>query len=132
MDKKIFVTLVKKEAKKLRNLCTKVEKNKLDFYNLAPQRKRSCIYGQLTGNCFSRRANNLIVECCERIIIGKLNTKRFHINGKPKPYSGIKRIGNWSPIEAFIMYRKNTNNGNNKMLVSYLKGETKTLSFKPF
>ena len=123
--------LVIKEAKRLKKSATSEELQKLSFKQLDPGMSGDCVYGQITGNCFNKRAVELIQASCKRVYhrdpkgedeipIGKLN-------GSPKK---ADRNNYWSPIEAFIARDKNIDNGNNKRLIKFLKGKTKTLKFK--
>ena len=137
MDKKILVALVKKEAKKLKKKLTKKEVSRLDFDNMYPDSPTRCIYGQAVGNCTNFRAHTLINMCCEKVfvqprIMGTPLTE-CELNGKPDldPYTQ-QRDGHFSPIECFIYFMENRINGNNKILISYLKGDRKTLRFKKF
>lgn len=128
--KLLMQKLVKEEASNLLKYAKKKELNKLDFAQLDPASRSSCIYGQMCGNCDDSRAVKLIVKCASRVyeIIDNGNALRKNrINGKPE----IKNRENYfSPIEVFIYNKTNQNNGNNKMLVDYLKGVRKTLKFK--
>lgn len=126
--------LVIAEATKLKKNATLYEIANLDFSNLRTASKYNCIYGQMTGNCFSERAVELIEASCKRVFniniserdkdkkMGKIYGK---LNGKP-----VTRDEYWSPIEIFIDMERNQNNGNNKRLIDYLKGETKKLTLK--
>lgn len=67
-SKKIeLINLVKEEAKKLKELGKDFELERLSFDNLNPSSKSSCIYGQITGSCFSDRAEELIKSSCKRV-----------------------------------------------------------------
>lgn len=120
--------LVRKEAKNLIKNATDSERAELTIENLYSQSATRCIYGQMTGSCYSRRAVELIEDSCEKVyrrttsdgITGELN-------GKP---SETSRNWYWSPIEIFIDLPLNKVNGNNRRLVAYLKGETKRLIIK--
>lgn len=135
MNKQTLVSLVKKEASKLKQKATKDEIKMLTFNDLDPQSRIQCIYGQLSGDCFSSRAHSLIKGCAERVY-EKRSCASIHeseLNGKAKLDSDGDRKGNWfSPIECFIHFPDNKTNGNNKRLIDYLKGETKRLTFVKF
>lgn len=127
MDK-VLNALVRKEAKNLIANTTPSERARLSIANLVTQSARSCIYGQMTGDCYSERAVDLIELSCEKVY------RRDHsdrisgvLNGKP---TGSYRMAYWSPIEIFIDIPLNQLNGNNKRLIAYLKGETKRLIIK--
>lgn len=120
-----FPKLVIKEAKVLKRRATKQELSILDINRLVPTSASHCIYGQMTGNCFSDRAIELIEKCASRVyrgdIVGVSQVERRHLNGTPKKKS---RYEYWSPIEVFIA--KNDYKMNNR-LIQFLKGEIKSL-----
>jgi hypothetical protein len=132
--------LVKEEATALRHFATENELKKLNFDHLNSQNRTDCVYGQIAGDCTNERALDLIRKCAgkcflsngrtpERSIMnsavnpGKLTSKERYSIGATRPY------GFFSPIECFIDILENQKNGNNRRLISYLKGETDTLEF---
>ncbi len=126
-NSKELIELVIAEAKYLRENATK-EKDNLVFKHLNPLATDSCIYGQMTGDCFSDRAVELIVNACERVYkpIHKPHIIDGKLNGKPYAES---RFDFWSPIEVFI-FKSNNRKENNKRLIDYIKGETEALIFE--
>lgn len=56
--------LVVDEALKLRKYATKEEKERLDFETMICT-ETGCIYGQMTGNCYSERALLLKSKCAK-------------------------------------------------------------------
>jgi len=128
--------LVIEEAKLLRRHTTTKELQNLVYEKLEGEETRACIYGQMTGDCRSTRAYELIQQCCNRvyktsdiedILVGKLN-------GKPKklsnPYYRLEYYA--SPIENFLFkYKKTIYDKSEKVekLVKFLKGEIETLEF---
>jgi len=121
-------SLVRKEAKNLIANSTAAERAKLSIKYLRTQSSSACIYGQMTGDCYSYRAEELIELSCEKVYRRTIsNNITGELNGKPA--SGM-RMTYWSPIEIFIDIPLNQMNGNNKRLVAYLKGETKRLIIK--
>ncbi|MEK6880343.1 MAG: hypothetical protein AABY22_12075 [Nanoarchaeota archaeon] len=124
----ILNALVIDEAKKLKKNAKNYEIKKLNFERLDTQHVTKCVYGQMTGDCFSDRATELIEGSCKRVIKcapdGEIDGT---LNGSPKESN---RSRYWSPIEVFIDRERNKKNGNNKRLVAYLKGETKELILK--
>lgn len=64
MDNQEFFKRTLEEITNLKQYATKEEINKLDFTDLNPNLRYSCIYGQMTGNCWSPRALELITLCC--------------------------------------------------------------------
>lgn len=143
--KQVMQNLVKQEAKNLKKNATQAELGKLSFSTLKDREgyASSCIYGQLTGNCFSGRAGELIFNSCIRVYTNdqSLNNEpnkdcltNAPINGKPEVIRNGCANGSeaeyFSPIEVFISQDVNKSNGNNEKLIKYLRGEIKTLNFK--
>lgn len=128
---------VKKEAEALRVHATEEELEKLDFTIVDPTHKQLCYYGQMTGNCFSRRAAELIDKCCSRYFAPELMPNGGHVNMKrvSKYANGTKvkdfvnerssmiEETHFSAIEAYILLPK----AKNKNLIAYLRSETETL-----
>lgn len=130
---------VKKEATKLRDNITEEERNKLNYATLAGTSRRRCIYGQITGDCNSYRATNLIKLCAEKVYINKAGENHFaniklsfnKLNGSPK---NLIRNQYFSPIEVLLYDKKkyiyeNDNTGIIKKLVNFLKKDSDTLNF---
>lgn len=132
----ILHKLVKAEAKKLKENAFKKELDNLDIDTLCPINELSCIYGQMTGTCTSERADKLMRLSCTRIYIPSSEGVKGTLNGDIKDIKKKRCHHIWdsyeyfSPVEIFIAKTVNQNNGNNKALIAYLKGETKTLTFK--
>lgn len=123
----VYPALVKEEAKNLRKFATPRELSYLDFTSLDPGNASSCIYGQMTDNCFSLRAIELIERSCKRVYNESDGINALvgcKLNGSPLKST---RVNYWSPIEVFIYKIKNQENGANAKLISYLKGEIKRL-----
>lgn len=125
-NSKTLTALVKVEAKNLKKFATKKELNKLNIETFDAKQGGSCIYGQMTGSCYSHRASSLIRKCATRIFLTDYNeTENIlsrKLDGSPKRKS---RSYFWSPIEVFVYGRGDRTN---KKIISYLKNETKTLS----
>ncbi len=121
-------SLVTKEAKALLLNATESELSNLDFGILNSKNRRTCVYGQMTNDCFNNRATRLIELCCDRVY--NADPTAFGIsgilNGSPMQKA---RTNYWSPIEVFIDIPSNKTNGNNEVLIAFLKGERKTLRF---
>ena len=56
------------DATALKQHATAGELAKLNAALLDPYHYRQCIYGQMTGDCYSPRAARLIFDCCPRYI----------------------------------------------------------------
>jgi hypothetical protein len=120
--------LVIEEATNLKKHVSKEELNKLNFDRLNSERIDLCVYGQMTGNCFSERATYLMKTCCKRVYhTDKGSVRECSVNGSPE---NINRSYFWSPIEVFIDQYRNQENGNNEQLIKFLKGEIDVLNFK--
>lgn len=130
-----FPKLVIEEANNLKKFATKKEIANLTLYNFNPNSQTRCIYGQMTGNCFSGRAHKLIKKSCRRVYKAAEDNENVHdgakLNGKPEGsralITGFSRVVYYySPIEVFI----STNQGipeYAKKLIQFIKGEIKTL-----
>ena len=140
ITKEQFLKDVRTEINNIKKYATKAEINRLDFENLEPENYNRCIYGQMTDDCTSPRASELIFKSCARYIspgdnnikINSFTKLKSQINGKTIP--GVKNnkqfantrihyIDHFSSLEAYIMLPK----AKNKNIISYLKGETKKL-----
>lgn len=122
--------LVRHEAKALRRNATEQEKGKLNAAKLIVDSRMSCIYGQMTGNCDSPRAIELIEKCASRVLENP-NPYEYRpsistLNGTPR---GKARARYFSPIEVFI-YNNQGIKSRNKDLIDYIKGETNELNFE--
>lgn len=152
--KEKFLSDVVAEAVNIKQNASTEEISKLDLNTIDPESYHSCIYGQMTGNCTSNRAHELIFKCAQRYVDmpkkgdytfsrdGSLPTgKGFDaiqpfINGiKPDGVNDsfdlrVKRVSSrtvlevFSAIEVYIMLPES----NVKDLVSFIKGETETLA----
>jgi hypothetical protein len=107
---------VTKEAEALRVHATKEERERLDFETLQPSNGNHCIYGQLCGVCDNDRAVELISACAP--VMYRQNRDGFCPTDKSLITS------RWSPIEAYVCQAE----ANNANLISYLRGETETLT----
>ena len=137
MNLQELIPLVLIEATNLKKFATEEELNKLSFKDLNPSRGDDCVYGQMTGQCYGKRANQLIVKCANKVYTSVDNTlsEANTLNGKPFKISNgeCRKDYYHSPIEQFIYLHENryTNNGyNNKVLIDFIKGKRKTLKFK--
>lgn len=126
---------VRKEAEALRVHATQEERERLDIENLEPDFLMNCIYGLMTGSCYSERAAILIESCaCRYVKDGHLTSIKYDgfariaekINGAKVENLYENRNSSeshYSAIEAYILLPE----ANNANLISYLRGETETL-----
>lgn len=132
-DIKELIQLVVEEATNLRDKLKEEERDNLNIETLSPKYGTKCVYGQISGDCLNDRAVSLIKKCCSRMCTSNTVLKGYNnltgatINGSPKR---LYRYSFWSPIEVFIAQKGNRGNGNNKMLIDFLKKKRKTLRFK--
>lgn len=131
---------VRKEAEALRVHATKEERERLDIKVLKPSNIDYCIYGQITGNCYSEHAAALIQKCCVRFFKHRVMPSRWspgvsmedikqYVNGRKvkgfrKERAAQSTDTHFSAIEAYILLPE----AQNKSLISYLRGETDTLT----
>jgi predicted NAD-dependent protein-ADP-ribosyltransferase YbiA (DUF1768 family) len=102
--------LVIKEAKNIKKFATKEEIDKLLADSVAPTSTNMCIYGQMTGNCYSQRALELLDLCAKHS-----DDDNFS--------DAILR--EFSPIECAIMGHSDCINP----LVDFIKGKTKKFNY---
>lgn len=135
MNKSLLKKLVISEADKLKKNATKRELSKLNIDDLRSTNALFCIYGQMTGSCYTTRAHNLISKCATRVYKQKTGFTDAVLKGNPIPNMFKGKYYHrelFSPIECFIAFQKNRENGNNESLVNYLKGITDKLILKKF
>lgn len=129
-QKQTLVGLVKTEADNIKLHATQEELNSLDFDTLSPSKTTNCIYGQMTGDCYSWRANELIIQSAERVYNsqgdGIDEGDVEHLNGEPEL---VGSRGGWyhSPIELFVFINRYLGRKYNERLIDYLKGKTDKL-----
>lgn len=129
---------VRKEAEALKIHATNEERERLSFDELNPRGRHSCIYGQMTFDCHSKRAALLISGCAPRFFKNKRfsDIEREGFAGVEKRANG-KRVAkfidkrtvggiedkHFSAIEAYILLPE----ARNANLIAFLRGETETL-----
>lgn len=129
------------EAANLRNYATKEERNRLDYKSSCVFELHNSFYGQLTGDALSIRANELIVQCAERVYVPSTNEEIYTDNLKSLALGGAPTIVTppskrrsiyHTPLEVlFILCWECDNAGysNGKMIFDYVKGDIDTLLF---
>jgi len=115
MRRKEFLDMVLEEATHLRNNATDEEKSNLDFSTLATTNIHNCIYGQMTGHCFSKRAKELFAKKFDKL---GCETDTF----RKKSFEPVVDEG-FSPIEVYITIK----GSKNRSLINYIKGKTNEL-----
>ncbi len=126
---KTLKELARIEVENIKQHATKKEISKLNIETFDPNDHGECIYGQMTGSCNSKRAMNLIIECCNKVLstegMDENILDRCILNGEPRKLEDFNdRIDYYvSPVESLI-YRQKTAG---PKIIKYLKGETETL-----
>ena len=113
-----LIELVIEEAYKLRSNATKEELSLLNFSLLAPKITTRCIYGQMAGHCYSKRAIELLGSCAKPY---SQELDRYRPNVKTDFSEDIFR--SFSAIEFYISLKE----AKNDTLISFLKGERSDL-----
>ncbi len=131
---KVQLKAVIKEIENLKEYTTKEEKGILNFKVLKPLSPELCIYGQMTGDCDSKRAVVLLKQCAVKWVAYQLLENTF----KPaKSRKGQKTMptalniswggrNSFSALEHFIVNFPE----HNKNILGYIKGTSKNLKLK--
>lgn len=124
-----LIPLVKEEARRLRIHATPKELSRLNFEKLNPEASDLCIYGQMTGDCYSLRASELIVKCADRPFSERIHSYTPIPVWSKKLQSRILRQlditrDGYSPIEYYIAQ----SGSKNKELIDYLQGRVPELN----
>lgn len=114
--------LVLDEATKLKEHATYQEKSNLDFESLSTNNIMLCIYGQMTGYCYSVRAHYLLSKCA---VPYSGNLKRF--NGD---VSNSKFDPNEDRVFSAIEFYIDKVNSKNDVLIDYIKGDKISLTIE--
>lgn len=132
----VLEELVIEEATNLKKYATKEELSRLDYDNLDGDSKSRCIYGQMTGDCSSYRANELIIKCAQKVYNTTDTDDRIVksvLNGKPYKIDKVnERLDFYiSPIEKFLYKYKRGYKESTKIkkLVNFLQDKTQELKF---
>ncbi|KAB2913959.1 MAG: hypothetical protein F9K23_15945 [Bacteroidetes bacterium] len=117
--------LVREEANNLKLHATPEELQNLDFEILYPSKPGLCIYGQMTHDCASPRAVELLNLCAKPFSndVQVFETPYSdHLFPPRKGAFGLD-FAPFSPIEFYICQE----GAKNTELIAYLKGETNNL-----
>ena len=125
-DRQQLKSLVIDEAQKLLIHATAQERGLLDFKTLSTLSDTGCIYGQMTGNCFIKRAAKLLNLCAipytSSVSELEATTAKKFVVGEDRLNS--RKNAALSPIEFYIT----TPNAQNATLIAFLRGERETLT----
>lgn len=148
MKKQDFLSAVEHEVRSLKEHATESELKNLNFDTLNYDDMEQCIYGQMTGDCSSVRAKELMDKSCIIVTNDKFvgaNTiggetyaelKTF-INGKNEGqgwnddggrkgtilFAGSRNFRHLSALEAYICLKE----AKKKNIVNFLRGDVDTL-----
>lgn len=133
------------EIDMLKKLGTKKELGLLNFIEFNHRHEEKCIYGQMTGDCGSKRAKELMDKGCIRIMdinncelgggVSTIDGKTFteikgFVNGVNegqgwRDYDGYKSrvYKHLSALEGYICLKGANTSG----IIAYLKGEVETV-----
>ena len=112
--------LVKDEAEKLKIHATPEELEKLDSSELDPEHTELCIYGQMTGDCFSERAGELIIKCAQPYSTGLHN---YH-PAEATLFGAFYSRDYYSPIEFYV----SQDGAKPKSLINFLQSRSETIN----
>lgn len=111
------------ESTKLRQNARPSERARLNYFELSPQNTFLCIYGQMTGNCFSRRSSVLLELCAVPYSSSLERSRNPNLDSFPKfRYAR----DTFSAIEFYIVQPK----AKNKKLVEFIRGEINDLQLQ--
>lgn len=131
---KKYIRVVISEIVNVKRYATEKEKNGLIYNKFHPRFSWKCIYGLITGDCFSKETSTLINKCVDfGVYVPSSNASHVGIFNfvliKVKRFFRFKCKRNYyTPLENFISligYRKYTRN-----IFKFIKGETKTLQIR--
>lgn len=113
---------VLKEASLLKQHLTSEELQTLKYNRFAiyPDNYDTCIYGRLTGDCFSKRAHELLSKCAiwpYSMEIGQFHKTSMGVNRWISYRQDMREA--FSPIEYYIYHREEKI----PILVEYILGE---------
>jgi len=124
-----FIRDVKAEIEHIKSHATAKEIARLYFGTFNSNCAYSCIYGQMTGCCDSRRAKILMRKKYEYLCVSASGP----INGdyiKPTKAFASQSMESGSNFTALEKYLYMTGTATHKRIIDYLKGEIKTLDIR--
>lgn len=136
ISKKQFLADVRTEVEALKTNAKPSELARLNFESFNPRKQDRCIYGQITGDCSSSRAKELMDKGCVRVTKGISGVEALHhedfknikenINGEYTGqgwHSGWREYTHLSMVETYICL----NGAKPENIIKYLKGEVDKL-----
>lgn len=120
MRKALFLIAVRAEIKRIKRLATSEEIDRLDFSKFSHTNVMTCIYGQMTGHCYSDRARAIMPKSFNEISPG------FDDATKYKELT-FKKGDDFTYMEKYLyICSPNTR----KHIIDFLKGKVKVLCIK--
>lgn len=120
MKKAEFLQMVKNELDTIKAKATKYEIEKLNFRSFSHNLSNRCIYGQMTGSCYSERAKELMPKTFDDID----NTwdDWYYI---PFSRQKMKKGEAYTALEKYLYMVKAPMH---EKIIEYLKGETSEIT----
>lgn len=128
MRKSTFLKAVVKECENIKKYATEEEIGRLRITNLDTHDNTSCIYGQMTGDCYGERGGELISKCCTVSFDSSSFQRVFtmgviYLLGAMKSKKAGDRTGHHSALESYIV----SESAKNKEIYRFIKGKTDAL-----
>lgn len=125
MTRTELVKMAKAEIKRIKKVATEDEISRLNFETFYPNKVSSCIYGQMTGDCGSPRAKEIMPKQFDEIFKPELvyTTKNERLLSNQDFRSG-------SAFTALEKYLYIADKKTQKHIISFLKGKTPKLIIK--
>jgi len=124
-----LIALVKIELSNLMVYASENERRSINVNYLYPTASNYCIYGQMTGSCFSERALELVKKCAIPVseTIEYRKAELDHLNSPEKFGEDAEGRDYFSALEVYIV----TEHGRErkKEIVDFLKGYRQDLDF---
>lgn len=130
MNKPEFLKAVSTEIENIKKFATKKEIGNLDFKEFDADDSDRCVYGQMIGDCFRKKAEELIRKCTLVVVANDdvefgctFSDLRNSINGVPTKNNLCGLMRHFSALETYLILK----GAKNKMVLEYLKGEREDL-----
>lgn len=119
MRKSVFKNLVREELEAIKLNATPFEINKLNIIGFHHSFGDSCIYGQMTGNCESKRACEIFSKSFDLATSCKSVSEYL-------PFSShqFKKGSSYTPLEKYLFMVKEDKH---KEIIQYLKGQINSI-----
>ncbi|HDZ04880.1 hypothetical protein LCGC14_0370410 [marine sediment metagenome] len=115
MKKAQFIQTAIEEIDHIIKVATDKEKGRLDFRHFNRSHNERCIYGQMTGDCASDRAKEIMPKIYKTISYG---------NGWAFGMQDFTRGERFTPLEKYLFM---VNPDTQLQIIQYIKGEIGTL-----